>query len=85
LFVSLAECLHGAVDFLQNSSGHTEFPEPMGLAATFDSDLLHRVGDAIGNEVRAKFNEYNATLQSWRYALTGAPTHLIFIIVRIYT
>eukprot|EP00884_Botryococcus_braunii_P013666 jgi/Botrbrau1/222/Bobra.0022s0201.1 len=72
-FEGWGECLHGAVDFVENSTGHTEFPEPMGLAAAFDTDLLHRVGDAIGTEVRAKFNYYNATLKSWRMLSCYAP------------
>lgn len=32
----------------------TVFPQPVGLAATWDEDLLRRVGDAVGVEVRAK-------------------------------
>uniref|UniRef100_UPI00383A1F36 glycoside hydrolase family 3 C-terminal domain-containing protein n=1 Tax=Isoptericola rhizosphaerae TaxID=3377837 RepID=UPI00383A1F36 len=32
----------------------TVFPQPVGLAATWDTDLLRRVGDAVATEVRAK-------------------------------
>lgn len=35
----------------------TVFPQPVGLAATWDEDLLQRVGDAVGREVRAKRQE----------------------------
>ncbi|MDQ0371719.1 glycoside hydrolase family 3 protein [Cellulomonas humilata] len=32
----------------------TTFPQPVGLAATWDADLLERVGTVVGTEVRAK-------------------------------
>ncbi|WP_127573659.1 glycoside hydrolase family 3 C-terminal domain-containing protein [Georgenia faecalis] len=32
----------------------TVFPQPVGLAATWDTDLLERIGEAVGNEVRDK-------------------------------
>ncbi|WP_207797240.1 beta-glucosidase [Arthrobacter glacialis] len=32
----------------------TVFPQPVGLAATWDEDLLRRVGEAVGVEVRSK-------------------------------
>jgi beta-glucosidase len=32
----------------------TVFPQPVGLAATWDTDLLRRIGDAVATEVRAK-------------------------------
>lgn len=35
----------------------TVFPQPVGLAATWDEDLLQRVGDAVGREVRIKRQE----------------------------
>ncbi len=44
-----SEALHGvAVD------GTTEFPEPIGLAATFDAPAIHRMAIAIGTEARIK-------------------------------
>ncbi len=44
-----SEALHGvAVD------GTTEFPEPVGLAATFDSPAIHTMAIAIGTEGRIK-------------------------------
>ncbi|MHA6720997.1 glycoside hydrolase family 3 C-terminal domain-containing protein [Sphingomonas sp. RS6] len=42
------ESLHGALGTLPT----TNFPEPIGLAATFDSPLVHDVAGAISAEVR---------------------------------
>lgn len=47
------ESLHGVI-----VGTSTVFPEPIGLAATFDVPLIHNIGDAIGTEVRAKYHEY---------------------------
>lgn len=44
------EALHG-VSWLGTA---TVFPQPVGLAATWDAELLERVGDAVATEVRAK-------------------------------
>ena len=42
-----SEALHGvAVD------GTTEYPEPVGLAATFDTPRIHEMASAIGTEAR---------------------------------
>ena len=35
----------------------TVFPQAIGLAATFDTDLMHRIADVISTEARAKYNE----------------------------
>ena len=43
------ESLHGAIGEVPT----TNFPEPIGLAATFDEPLLHDVAGAISVEVRA--------------------------------
>ena len=43
------ESLHGAL----GARNTTNFPEPIGLAATFDAPLVHDVAGAIGTEVRA--------------------------------
>jgi len=51
--------LHGVA-----SSGTTEFPEPVGLAATFDTDAIHRMAIAIGIEGRIKRVEEGLP-QSW--------------------
>lgn len=44
------ECLHG----VGRAGRATVFPQAIGLAATFDEDLVHRVADAISDEARAK-------------------------------
>jgi beta-glucosidase len=43
------ESLHGAIGPVPT----TNFPEPIGLAATFDAPLVHRVAQAVSLEVRA--------------------------------
>lgn len=47
------ECLHGVA----RNGKATVFPQAIGLAATFDPDLMGRIGVAISDEARAKFNE----------------------------
>lgn len=46
------ECLHGVA----RNGRATVFPQAIGMAATFDTDLLYRIGDAISLEARAKYN-----------------------------
>ncbi len=43
------ESLHGAIGAVPT----TNFPEPIGLAASFDTPLVHEVAGAISTEVRA--------------------------------
>ena len=45
------EALHGVA----RSGRSTVFPQAIGLAATFDTSLVHRVADAVSTEGRAKF------------------------------
>jgi beta-glucosidase-like glycosyl hydrolase len=47
-FMQTGECLHTV-----GSSKATVFPQQVGMAATFDPDLVYRVGRAIGSEARA--------------------------------
>ncbi|MDO5443423.1 MAG: glycoside hydrolase family 3 N-terminal domain-containing protein, partial [Bacteroidia bacterium] len=47
-----SEALHGVA----RCGRATVFPEPIGIAATFDENLMHRIGDAVATEGRAKFN-----------------------------
>ncbi|HOF86972.1 MAG TPA: glycoside hydrolase family 3 C-terminal domain-containing protein [Armatimonadota bacterium] len=47
------ECLHG----VGRAGMATVFPQAIGLAATFDEELLHRVGTAIADEARAKHHD----------------------------
>lgn len=44
-----SEALHGVA-----VNGTTEFPEPVGLAATFDAPAIHKMGEAISVEGRIK-------------------------------
>lgn len=46
------EALHGVA----RAGTATVFPQAVGMAATFDEDLLEQVGDAVSTEARAKFN-----------------------------
>jgi beta-glucosidase len=45
-----SESLHGVA-----VNGTTEFPEPIGLAATFDAPAIHQMAIAIGTEGRIKY------------------------------
>ena len=47
------EGLHGVA----RSGYATVFPQAIGMAATFDTDLIERIGDTISTEARAKYNE----------------------------
>ncbi|HXC53847.1 MAG TPA: glycoside hydrolase family 3 C-terminal domain-containing protein [Rhizomicrobium sp.] len=47
-----SEALHGVA----RNGYATVFPEPIGLAATFDPALIHRMAVAIGSEARVKYN-----------------------------
>jgi beta-glucosidase len=46
------EALHGVAKGVA-----TVFPEPIGLAATFDASPVFEMGEAIGTEARAKYHE----------------------------
>jgi beta-glucosidase len=46
------EALHGVAQ-----GRATVFPQAIGLAATWDTDLMHRVADVISTEARAKYND----------------------------
>ena len=48
-----SEALHGAA----NQENVTVFPEPVGMAASFNPDLLLRVFDAASTEMRAQYNK----------------------------
>jgi beta-glucosidase len=48
-----SEALHGVA----RAGTATVFPEPIGLAATFDVPLVHDMAVAIGTEARAKHNQ----------------------------
>jgi len=48
------ECLHGVA----RAGRATVFPEPIGMAAAWDPDLMFRIATAISDEARAKNNEF---------------------------
>jgi beta-glucosidase len=48
-----SEALHG----LANNSNVTVFPQPIGMAASFDDQLIYRIFNAVSDETRAKYNE----------------------------
>jgi beta-glucosidase len=48
------ECLHGVA----RSGVATVFPQAIGLAATWNTNLLHEVAEVISTEGRAKHHEY---------------------------
>jgi beta-glucosidase len=48
------ESLHG----VGRAGRATVFPQAIGIAATWDSDLMLRIATAISDEARAKYNEF---------------------------
>ncbi|MFH1197805.1 MAG: xylan 1,4-beta-xylosidase [bacterium] len=48
-----SEALHG----LANNNNVTVFPEPIGMAASFDDELVYKIFNATSDETRAKYNE----------------------------
>ena len=66
-----SECLHGVVE--GEAAGATVFPQPIGLAASFDAKLVERVASAIGDEARAKSNEAEAAGRGPRCAALALP------------
>lgn len=50
------EALHGVA----RAGIATVFPQAIGMAASFDEELLEKVADCVAEEGRAKYNEYSA-------------------------
>lgn len=48
------ECLHG----VGRAGAATVFPQAIGMAASFNGEMIHTVATAISDEARAKYNEY---------------------------
>lgn len=48
------ECLHGVA----RAGSATVFPQAIGMAASFNDELMHEVATAISDEARAKYNEF---------------------------
>jgi beta-glucosidase len=58
------EALHGVA----RTGRATVFPQTIGLAATFDDELLYKIATAISDEARAKFNIAQSIGNYGRYA-----------------
>lgn len=50
------EALHGVA----RAGAATVFPQAIAMAASFDEEMLHQVGDVISTEGRAKYNAYSS-------------------------
>ncbi len=48
-----SEALHG----FANNDSVTVFPQPIGMAASFDDELVYRIFSAVSDETRAKYNQ----------------------------
>ncbi len=48
------ECLHGVA----RAGAATVFPQAIGMAASFNTELMNEVATAISDEARAKYNRY---------------------------
>jgi beta-glucosidase len=48
------ECLHGVA----RQGCATVFPQAIGLAASYNTELMEEVATAISDEARAKYNEF---------------------------
>jgi beta-glucosidase len=48
-----SEALHG----MANNNNVTVFPEPIGMAASFDDELVYKVFNAVSDEFRAKYHD----------------------------
>jgi beta-glucosidase len=57
------EALHGVA----RAGSATVFPQAIGLAATFDTPLMHEVATAISDEARAKHHEFERRNERGRY------------------
>jgi beta-glucosidase len=58
-----SEALHGYA----NQGPVSVFPEPVGMAASFDDQMVFHVFDAVSDEARAKNNEYKKKGESQRF------------------
>ncbi|MCR6652046.1 MAG: hypothetical protein NVV73_11375 [Cellvibrionaceae bacterium] len=57
------EALHGVA----RAGAATVFPQAMGLAASFDPDMMLEVATVISDEGRAKYHEFSSRNQRYRY------------------
>ncbi|RXK87396.1 glycoside hydrolase family 3 protein [Filimonas effusa] len=66
-----SEALHG----LANNDSVTVFPEPIGMAASFDDSLVYQIFDAASDETRAKYH----------HALRNGKTSKRFLGLSVWT
>ena len=57
------ECLHGVA----RAGVATVFPQAIGLAATWDTDLIYQMADVTSTEARAKYHEFVRNNDRARY------------------
>ncbi|MBN2697843.1 MAG: glycoside hydrolase family 3 C-terminal domain-containing protein [Bacteroidales bacterium] len=57
------ECLHGVA----RAGKATVFPQAIGMAATFDRDMIFRMADITSTEARAKYHNYVANNKRGKY------------------
>ncbi|MFO7935717.1 MAG: glycoside hydrolase family 3 C-terminal domain-containing protein [Bacteroidales bacterium] len=57
------ECLHGVA----RAGKATVFPQAIGMAATFDRDLMLRMAEITSTEARAKYNDFISRHERGRY------------------
>ena len=61
------ECLHG----VGRAGVATVFPQAIGMAASFDEELMGRVATAIADEARAKYHQaLRQENRGWYFGLT---------------
>jgi len=59
-----SEALHGYA----NNDSVTVFPEPIGMAASFNDELLYEIYNAVSDEARAKYNVcFSAVMKTKRF------------------
>jgi len=68
------EALHGVAQ-----GRATVFPEPIGLGASFDPDLVRRMADVISTEARAKFHEAQRRPPVAEVAAGAAPGRIAYL------
>ncbi len=72
------EALHGVA----NNGVATVFPEPVGMASTWNPEIIHQEGTVIGVEGRAKYNDYanknNGNSKWWTGLTYWTPNINIF-------
>ncbi len=69
-----SEALHGVA--VQGQA--TVFPQAIGLAATWDTALMHRIADVISTEARAKWNKFHRLGETIPARFGPGPTGLTY-------